>query len=94
MLCPVAVKDDAGRKENKRSGNRNCDGRGAHGKSPRGLEGEEMNLLLDPKIFNYVIMVLYGLNVGRWAFAGSLKDVCYWLSALAITATVTFMYDH
>lgn len=53
-----------------------------------------MRLLLDPKIFNYVIMVLYALNIGRWAWAGSWKDVCYWTSALAITATVTFMYDH
>jgi hypothetical protein len=53
-----------------------------------------MRFLLDPKIFNYTIMILYGLNVGRWAVAGSMKDVCYWLSALAITATVTFMYEH
>jgi hypothetical protein len=51
-------------------------------------------LLLDPKIFNYTIMVLYMLNACRWAFAGSVKDVCYWLSALAITATVTFLYSH
>lgn len=53
-----------------------------------------MTWLLDPKIFNYLIMTLYGLNIGRWAWEGSLKDVCYWTSALAITATVTFMYDH
>jgi hypothetical protein len=53
-----------------------------------------MRLLLDPKLFNYLIMTLYGMNIIRWAFAGSMKDVCYWASALAITATVTFMYDH
>lgn len=53
-----------------------------------------MSWLLDPKLFNYVIMVLYALNAGRWALAGSLKDVCYWLSALAITATMTFLYAH
>ena len=53
-----------------------------------------MKLFTDPKIFNYVIMVLYGLNVVRWAFACKWADVCYWLSALAITATVTFMYEH
>lgn len=52
-----------------------------------------MALLLDPKIFNYLIMVLYLMNAGRWAFERSWADVCYWLSALAITATVTFMYD-
>lgn len=53
-----------------------------------------MNLLTDPKIFNYVIMSLYAANIARWAFAGKLADVCYWASALAITATVTFLYKH
>lgn len=53
-----------------------------------------MRLLLDPKLFNYVIMVLYALNAGRWALEGRIADVCYWLSALAITATVTFLYPH
>jgi hypothetical protein len=53
-----------------------------------------MTWLADPKLFNYVIMVLYALNAGRWAWHGSLADVCYWLSALAITATVTFLYPH
>ena len=43
-----------------------------------------MNLLLDPKIFNYAIMVMYGMNVIRWAIEMSVKDVCYWLSALAL----------
>ncbi len=51
-------------------------------------------LLFDPRIFNYVIMTLYFLNSVRWAFAGSWADVSYWLSALAITATVTFGYRH
>lgn len=48
-------------------------------------------LLLDPKIFNYVIMVLYALNVIRWGFARSSGDTFYWLSALGITASVTFL---
>ena len=51
-------------------------------------------LLLDPKFFNYLIMFLYLLNVLRWALAKSVADVCYWASALAITATVTFLYKH
>ncbi len=50
--------------------------------------------LLDPKVFNYVILGLYMLNAGRWAYARRLADVCYWLSAAAITATVTFLYKH
>ncbi len=53
-----------------------------------------MTFLTDPKMFNYVVMILYGLNVCRWAWEGKLADVCYWLSALAITATVTFLYKH
>jgi hypothetical protein len=48
----------------------------------------------DPKVFNYVIMGLYFLNACRWAYERKAADVCYWLSALAITATVTFMYKH
>lgn len=51
-------------------------------------------LLADPKIFNYVIMVLYFLNACRWAWQKNAADTCYWLSALAITATVTFLYKH
>lgn len=53
-----------------------------------------MTVLLDPKVFNYVILVLYALNASRWAWQGSIADVCYWLSAFGITATVTFLYKH
>lgn len=53
-----------------------------------------MNLLFDPKIFNYVIMSLYVANAGRWIIQGNWADVCYWLSAFAITATVTWGYGH
>lgn len=53
-----------------------------------------IRLLTDPKLFNYVIMILYFLNALRWLVAGKPADVCYWLSALAITATVTFLYAH
>lgn len=53
-----------------------------------------MKYLLDPKLFNYAVLVLYALNVGRWAWEGKIADGCYWLSAFAITATVTFLYKH
>ena len=56
--------------------------------------GTEMSWLLDPRIFNYVILTLYVLNAARWAWQRSLADTCYWLSAFAITATVTFLYKH
>ena len=50
-------------------------------------------LLTDPKVFNYLIMGLYFLNACRWAASRQWADTCYWLSALAITATVTFGYQ-
>jgi hypothetical protein len=50
-------------------------------------------MLFDPKIFNYVIMFLYGTNALRWVFAGQWADVSYWICALGITATVTFGYS-
>lgn len=53
-----------------------------------------MTLLTDPRAFNFLIMALYFLNACRWFAAGSIADCCYWLSALAITATVTFGYAH
>lgn len=53
-----------------------------------------MKFLTDPRLFNCVIMSLYLMAAMRWALAGKWVDVCYWLSALAITATVTFGYKH
>jgi hypothetical protein len=47
---------------------------------------------LDPKLFNYVIMTLYGCSAARFAYSFMWADMCYWLSALAITLTVTFGY--
>lgn len=52
-----------------------------------------INLLLDPKIFNYIIMFLYILNAARWGMNGNWADMSYWLSAFAITATVTWGYS-
>ena len=51
-------------------------------------------MLKDPRLFNYVIMGLYALSALRWAYEKRWADACYWLSALAITATVTFGYKH
>ena len=53
-----------------------------------------MMFFFDPRIFNFVIMSLYVLNAIRWAIHGNWADVSYWLSAFAITATVTFGYKH
>lgn len=53
-----------------------------------------MKWLADPKIFNYLIMSLYFASAVRWCICHKWADMCYWLSALAITATVTFGYKH
>jgi hypothetical protein len=51
-------------------------------------------LLLDSKVFNCVILTLYALNALRWALGRKTADVCYWLSASALTAAVTFPHKH
>lgn len=53
-----------------------------------------MNFILHPAFFNYLIMTLYLLNAIRWGIESKWADMCYWLSAFAITATVTFGYNH
>ena len=53
-----------------------------------------MKWLQDERFFNYLIMVLYALNATRWACAGKVGDCMYWLGALWITATITFLYKH
>jgi len=51
-----------------------------------------MSIFFDPRIFNYIIMSLYALNIARWAVYGDWADSIYWLCALGITATVTWGY--
>jgi hypothetical protein len=53
-----------------------------------------MKILADPRLFNCLIMLLYASTAVWWAYHRKWPDVCYWLSALAITATVTFGYKH
>ena len=53
-----------------------------------------MDFVRDPRLFNFVILTLYALNAVRWACFGKWADVCYWASAFAITATVTWGYKH
>lgn len=47
---------------------------------------------IDPKTFNYIIMSLYVINTAWWAWHKSWGDAWYWLSALSITAAVTWGY--
>lgn len=53
-----------------------------------------MTILRDPRLFNFIIMTLYAFAAIRWGFAMKWADMFYWLSALAITLTVTFGYRH
>ena len=52
-----------------------------------------LDLIFAPKTFNYIIMGMYAANSAWWLWHGSKADMFYWLSALAITATVTFGYQ-
>lgn len=46
----------------------------------------------NPKFFNTLIMCLYLINAVWWAYHKSYADMWYWLSALSITACVTWGY--
>lgn len=50
-------------------------------------------MLSDPRLFNYIIMSLYLCSAIWWGLHGKFVDTAYWLSALAITATVTWGYQ-
>lgn len=49
-----------------------------------------LRLVRDPAAINYLLLVLYVLNAGRWAAARSWPDVWYWIGAVIITGAVTF----
>lgn len=50
-----------------------------------------MSLIFDPKIFNYLIIILYALSVIRWTVEMNWAQVVYWLGALILTYAITFM---
>lgn len=49
-------------------------------------------LLLDPRLFNFLIMALYTASAIRWAYAGKWADCAYWSLALGLVLVVTFGY--
>ena len=49
-----------------------------------------MSALLDPRLFNYVILILFTLATVRWAVAGAWWEALYWLGALILNAAVTW----
>jgi hypothetical protein len=50
-------------------------------------------VLLDPRIFNIAIIVLFAMATVRWAIDGNLKQTLYWAGALLINVAVTFLKD-
>lgn len=48
-----------------------------------------MTWLFDPKLFNYIILVLFALASIRWAIAGNIPQAGYWASAFALNVFVT-----
>ncbi len=53
-----------------------------------------MQIINDPRSFNFLLMFLYLLNAGRWAWNKEWAQAFYWLGALWITASVTFGMTH
>lgn len=53
-----------------------------------------MRLLLDPRLFSYVIMGLYVLNGINFAVRREWGHASYWFGAFWITASVTFGMYH
>jgi len=53
-----------------------------------------MRWLLDPRLFNLIILALYAFAAIRWFVAGRFGDGMYWVGAFWITATVTFLMKH
>jgi hypothetical protein len=51
-----------------------------------------VDALFDPFVFNRVIMFLYAVNALQFFMRRYWADGCYWVSAFAITATVTYGY--
>ncbi len=49
-----------------------------------------MNILLDPRIFNYMILILFALATVRWTIAGQYWEALYWFGALILNIAVTY----
>lgn len=49
-----------------------------------------MSWLLDPRVFNYTLIVLHALSAARWAYERRWWDCAYWLGCLWITLAVTY----
>lgn len=50
-------------------------------------------IILDPKVFNYLILFLYLSNSIRWALEKNTGQIVYWCGAFIITFAVTFLME-
>ena len=50
-----------------------------------------MSLLLDPRLFNWLIVGMFCIAAVRWAFAGNMPQTTYWIAAAVLNIAVTFM---
>ena len=49
-----------------------------------------MSFLLDPKIFNYLILALFAFATLRWALASAWWEALYWFGAFLLNVAVTW----
>ena len=52
-----------------------------------------MNIVFDPKLFNYIILVLFLFAAIRWGYEGKWGDCLYWFSAFTLNIAVTFGFQ-
>ncbi len=52
-----------------------------------------LTFLLDPVIFNYIILALYTLATIRWIVAGNVFQSIYWFGATVMMVGITFFME-
>jgi phage shock protein PspC (stress-responsive transcriptional regulator) len=57
------------------------------------LEGVAVRFLLDPRLFNVLVMTLSAFAAIRWTVEGSWKQSVYWAAAFALTFAITYLPD-
>lgn len=53
-----------------------------------------IDILLDPRFINFIVLVLFFLCTIRWLVEGEWGHAVYWGSAFALNCVVTFKYQN